>query len=325
MVTTPAPATRHGPSGSRISAVCSSSPTSVAERGSRSIERSRRWSAAVPWYGNTASSRTTPSPTVYAPPRGSTIGSHSTVAPAPDAASTDPFRYPATIASNRAESLSAERRCSGDPSATYTNPASLTPLTLARSSASARRRTDRPRTDAPSPEKYSVARATTRSGCSNAAAVGSTTTSSPARASSSAPKSRQPSRHSPPPTSASVPDACLGLMAPGAYLRVTCPFCTKGARFSSPRGSHRDGQARRNRRLRDHGLRHRRGRGQGRLRGQPAEPPAEHGGPDDGGTREVAREAGRQGQARRRRARHRPRTRARPDRPRRALLVRARG
>ena len=47
----------------------------------------------MPWYGNTARSCTTPSPTVYAPPRGSTIGSHSTVAPAPDAASTPPPWY----------------------------------------------------------------------------------------------------------------------------------------------------------------------------------------------------------------------------------------
>ena len=40
----------------------------------------------VPWYGKIASPGTSPSPTVYAPPRGSTIGSPSTVAPAPDAA-----------------------------------------------------------------------------------------------------------------------------------------------------------------------------------------------------------------------------------------------
>ena len=45
---TPAPATRHVTSGSRIKAVCSSRPTSVAARGSRSIERSRRWLAARP-------------------------------------------------------------------------------------------------------------------------------------------------------------------------------------------------------------------------------------------------------------------------------------
>ena len=44
----------------------------------------------MPWYGNTASRARVPRPTVYAPPRGSTIGSHSTVAPAPDAAITAP-------------------------------------------------------------------------------------------------------------------------------------------------------------------------------------------------------------------------------------------
>jgi hypothetical protein len=115
-LTLPAPAARHDPAGSRTSAVDSSIPTSFAVFGNKSMERSRRWSAAVPWYGNTARFCTTPRPTVYAPPRGSTIGSHTSVAPAPDAASTPPAWNSARIASQSAEPLSTERRCSGDPS-----------------------------------------------------------------------------------------------------------------------------------------------------------------------------------------------------------------
>ena len=57
-----------------------------------------------------------PSPTVYAPPRGSTIGSQSTVAPAPDAATTAPPCHAASSASNNAEPFNTERRCSGEPS-----------------------------------------------------------------------------------------------------------------------------------------------------------------------------------------------------------------
>src|SRR4029078_5655818 len=109
-VALPAPITSHGPSPVRTSAVCSSIPTSTASRANRSTERSRRCSAARPWYGKIARPGTSPRPTVYAPPRGSTIGSPSTVAPAPDAAITAPRPQAYTIASQNALPFSTERR-----------------------------------------------------------------------------------------------------------------------------------------------------------------------------------------------------------------------
>src|SRR5688572_2342626 len=67
---------------------------------------------------------------------------------------------------------------------------------------------------APRASKWARARSTARSGCSNAAAVGSTTTSSVwAASSNAASKPRHGSLHSPPPTSARVPVASFFAIA----------------------------------------------------------------------------------------------------------------
>ena len=63
----------------------------------------------------TASSSTMPSPTVNAPPRGSTMGSVSTIAPADEPATTAPWRHASSSASHTGDDFSTERRCMGDP------------------------------------------------------------------------------------------------------------------------------------------------------------------------------------------------------------------
>ncbi len=120
------------------------------------------------------------------------------------------------MASNNFESFNTERRCSGDPSARYTNRALRTVSAIVVSSASPRCRTIKGRAVTPSDSRYAAARSAARSGCSNAAAVGRTTTSSvPDVASSSASNSRQPSLHSPPPMRANVPTPRTAPLATG--------------------------------------------------------------------------------------------------------------
>src|SRR5262249_18094493 len=86
-----------------------------------------------------------------------------------------------------------------------------------------RLRPGRPRPAPPSSPTQAVARSTTRSGCSNAAAVGSTSTSGlPARSRISVSSARYGSVHSPPPSSASVPCVFTGdiLSIPAAVARL---------------------------------------------------------------------------------------------------------
>ena len=202
--------------------------------------------------------------------------------------------------------MSAERRCSGDPSAMYTKPASLTPLTLARSSASARRSTDSPRTDAPRPRS---SRSPGRRRAPGARTRPPSAARRPRRRrarSRSASNSRQPSCHSPPPISASVPDGCLRAHGFGSLPGGNVPFLHEGCGSLLARGGHivtvkRVG-------IVGSGIM---GSGIAEVAAKagfevsPAQSPAELRRRDDGGTREVARQAGRQGQARRRRARRR--------------------
>jgi len=123
-------------------------------------------SAASPKWGTTATSDTSPRPTVRPPPRASTMGSVSTMAAADDAATTAPDRQAATRASQTAEPFRVLRRCMGDPPARYTNRAEASTPAAPASSASARDRTMRPSTEAPSVSNQAPARATRRSGCS---------------------------------------------------------------------------------------------------------------------------------------------------------------
>ena len=69
----------------------------------------------VSWWGMTAIGAMRPRPRVMAPPRGSTIGSQSTMPPEPEPATTVPPCQAATSASHTGESLSTERRCIGLP------------------------------------------------------------------------------------------------------------------------------------------------------------------------------------------------------------------
>ena len=75
----------------------------------------RAFSGVVSWWGMTATRTRRPSPTVKAPPRMSTIGSQSTMAPADDPASTAPSFQAASRASQTGESFSTDRRCMGEP------------------------------------------------------------------------------------------------------------------------------------------------------------------------------------------------------------------
>ena len=187
---------------------------------------------AVPWYGKTARSVHEPSPTVYAPPRGSTIGSHSTVAPAPDAAITAP---PLVRGDHRLEERAAlqhraqvQRRAVGEvdePGHAHRSDVRVGVLGVARGSAPGRR-ADRRAQAARSTRRPARS---TRSGCSNAAAVGSTSTSSPplrARRSAS-----NVARRSAPLAAADQRDRAGGLghagsCARGAYWRgPTAPDC----------------------------------------------------------------------------------------------------
>ena len=180
----------------------------VARRAGRSSARAGA-RPRVPWYGKIARPGTRPSPTVYAPPRGSTIGSHSTVAPAPDAAITAPPPVRVDAARRRA-------RCPSAPSAG------------AAASRRRGRRTARPRTAgdvrvglgvapvehragrvtfAPSPSKYAAARSTDPLGMlerGRGRAAPAPRRSRRARAAGCR-RSRHGSVHSPPPTSASGP------------------------------------------------------------------------------------------------------------------------
>ena len=202
---------------------------------------------------------------------------------------------------------------------------------------------------APSPSKYFSARSTARSGCSNAAAVGSTRTSSclsHARATARRRPGSCPSTRRRRATQA-IPVGSSG-RPHFHWPNDNGPHsgrCQPTGREPLPAGSlpafHRTGespshfgitgrevddggQAGRNRGFGDHGLGHRRGRGEGRDRGRAAQPRAEHGRRDGRRPREVAGQAGRAGQARSRRARRRARTGARRHRPRRARRVRPR-
>ncbi len=67
------------------------------------------------WWGRMVKPDSRPRPTVKAPPRMSTMGSQSTMAPADEAASTAPPVHASTSASQTDESLSTDRRCMGDP------------------------------------------------------------------------------------------------------------------------------------------------------------------------------------------------------------------
>ena len=113
-------------------------------------------------------------------------------------------------------------------------------------SASCRCSTMTGQTFAPSVSKCSRARATARSGCSNAAAAGSTTTSfAPERSSNSRWRSRTPSRHSPPPTRTSVPPVRRAVtvwepptFGENAKLKVmsgtTSPLVSTSIKYSAP-------------------------------------------------------------------------------------------
>ena len=165
------------------SAVSSSMPTSVAA-GRQQVDRALA-AGGRPRCRGTGRPRgrcTSPSPTVYAPPRGSTIGSHSTVAPAPDAAT---HRAAAVRGEQRVEERRAlehraqvQRRAVGEVDEPRRRARSRR---CSASSASARCRTaERATLRAELREVAPRPARPTRSGCSNAAAVGSTTTSSAA-------------------------------------------------------------------------------------------------------------------------------------------------
>ena len=102
-----------------MSAVRSGMPATANPSGARTTER---WSfspcvssSGSPKCEMTATSPTNPSPTVSAPPRGSTIGSVSTIAPPPEPATTAPLAYAASTASKTNEPFSTERAWSEEP------------------------------------------------------------------------------------------------------------------------------------------------------------------------------------------------------------------
>ena len=116
-LTAPTPAVRQVPSASRIRAVRSSTSARVTPAGVSWRVRCSLSSDHVSARGTTASCGTSPRPSVKAPPRGSTAGSHSTMAPAPEPARTAPSCQAATSASHSGLCISTERRCMGEPSA----------------------------------------------------------------------------------------------------------------------------------------------------------------------------------------------------------------
>ena len=181
---------------------------------------------------------------------------------------------------------------------------------------------------APRPANQATACSTARSGCSNAAAVGTISTSSQsARCSRWLSSPWHGSVHSPPPSSAIdpvpfftttplwryVPAAVRSPSFDAMALRVRSGrsygrgrdatpgrIAVPAGNLSASTGGGYGDQAGRHRRFGDHGLGRRRGRGEGGHRGGAAQPRAGDGRRDGRRPREVAGQAGRAGQARRR-------------------------
>ena len=153
----------------------------------------------------TATPGSSPSPTVNAPPRVSTIGSHNTSAPAPLPTSAAPPRHEERRASYVGVSFKTDLMCIGETPVRYKNFAFATAEMLSASSASVREYTGTSRTVAPSLANHSRAAATDFCGFSYAQPVASNVTSVAPTAARSSESKVHPSENSPPPTSASGP------------------------------------------------------------------------------------------------------------------------
>ncbi len=129
-------------------------PPRVQRDGAAQPLRLTRWTPP----GSTATSSISPSPRVNAPPRGSTIGSPRTMAPAPDPATTAPSCHASSSACHTVDCFSTERRCSGEPSAQVDEPRlPHRPGVVSVLGVGPAESTMRPRTLAPRPANQAVA------------------------------------------------------------------------------------------------------------------------------------------------------------------------
>ena len=111
--------TSHGPSPSRTSAVCSSTPTSTASAGEQLDRTLAQMVGRAAVVREHREAGTSPSPTVYAPPRGSTIGSHehaSRPRPTPRSPRPVPYAYDQRVVQRAAlqHRAQVQRRAVGD-------------------------------------------------------------------------------------------------------------------------------------------------------------------------------------------------------------------